>query len=867
MHVLRSVLVACVLALAHAASFQLQHSVGDDASNLANFELEPTIGVNTNVTVLTTKTPKHHCEHIHQSKDPCKYARKYCSPESAGMVDYIAWYYCDMKDAQPVAFTVIVLWTALLFSTIGIASSDFFCPNLATIANSLGMSQSVAGATFLAFGNGSPDVFSTFAAFKAHSGSLAIGELLGAAAFITSVVAGAMAIIAPFKVARRPFLRDAGFFLVAVIMTMVLLADGKLRLWESILMIVFYVLYVAYVLIGTFFNSKSNKKKIIDSRIRSQYAAPGQASSNVDHDDLDEESNRLLAEDEQDIANIEGSDSDDDSVEHDFQDLNSSMSITGRPMHTSKNSVRPSLLGALEFRELVTGLAEDGSISPTALKTIKNRPRSHSSAVQAVGGAKRPVSTTNRTYSAKALRQDLSENAFLHQHNHIHKRAHTADNTDRVVTSQNRPIIMSSRSNSSSRSDVRLNTDEIASNSLRAQNPIELLSPNVIAESGETMRTNNVPSITINSAALETDQFAKPWSSGSDEGSTKAPSYEATTNAQTAQRINTDAAPGSSNGNEEGLDDGPWVPSWWPERFLPNPANLKNLLFPTLLDFQQQSYTQRLLSILATPSVFVLTITLPVVNPPINEVEAVHNQEGDDLEATIAKDDAERYTAHRGWNRWLTCLQCLLTPGLVAYIFFSGEPLLLPMLGALIFSLAMLALVLLVTRSDKRPRFHSWFCFLGFTISVCWISTIANEVVGTLQAFGTILGLSDAILGLTVFAVGNSLGDFVADVTVARMGFSQMAISGVFGGPMLNILIGIGISGIYINISKHHVYNTEISPTLIVSGASLLTTLIILLIAVPANGYVMTRKLGVALCCIFLVGMITSVLVEIYMQS
>lgn len=36
-----------------------------------------------------------------------------------------------------------------------------------------------------------------------------------------------------------------------------------------------------------------------------------------------------------------------------------------------------------------------------------------------------------------------------------------------------------------------------------------------------------------------------------------------------------------------------------------------------------------------------------------------------------------------------------------------------------------------------------------------------------LQTIGHIFGLSDAILGLTVFAVGNSLGDLVANATVA----------------------------------------------------------------------------------------------------
>ena len=35
------------------------------------------------------------------------------------------------------------------------------------------------------------------------------------------------------------------------------------------------------------------------------------------------------------------------------------------------------------------------------------------------------------------------------------------------------------------------------------------------------------------------------------------------------------------------------------------------------------------------------------------------------------------------------------------------------------------------------------------------------------KTFGSIFGLSDAIIGLTIFAVGNSLADLVANMSVA----------------------------------------------------------------------------------------------------
>ena len=49
-----------------------------------------------------------------------------------------------------------------LFLAIGVTVEHFLCPALAVISNTLGLSESVAGVTFLAFGNGAADIFSIF---------------------------------------------------------------------------------------------------------------------------------------------------------------------------------------------------------------------------------------------------------------------------------------------------------------------------------------------------------------------------------------------------------------------------------------------------------------------------------------------------------------------------------------------------------------------------------------------------------------------------------------------------------------------------------------------------------------------------------
>lgn len=79
--------------------------------------------------------------------------------------------------------------------------------------------------------------------------------------------------------------------------------------------------------------------------------------------------------------------------------------------------------------------------------------------------------------------------------------------------------------------------------------------------------------------------------------------------------------------------------------------------------------------------------------------------------------------------------------------------LLVPMIYALVFGLVALALVLTFSTPDKPPRWHEVLCAVGFVVSIGWISTIADEVVGILRAFGVILGVSEAILGVTVFAM------------------------------------------------------------------------------------------------------------------
>lgn len=82
--------------------------------------------------------------------------------------------------------------------------------------------------------------------------------------------------------------------------------------------------------------------------------------------------------------------------------------------------------------------------------------------------------------------------------------------------------------------------------------------------------------------------------------------------------------------------------------------------------------------------------------------------------------------------------------------------------------------------------------FVGFVIAATWIDYIADHLVSLLDFIGIILHIPGSIMGLTVLAWGNSMGDLSANMTMARKGLANMAMTACFAGPVFNILLGLG---------------------------------------------------------------------------
>ena len=80
---------------------------------------------------------------------------------------------------------------------------------------------------------------------------------------------------------------------------------------------------------------------------------------------------------------------------------------------------------------------------------------------------------------------------------------------------------------------------------------------------------------------------------------------------------------------------------------------------------------------------------------------------------------------------------------------------------------------------------------------------------------------------------------------------------------MLNILLGIGISGTYIISQTGQPYDIALTKSLHVSTIGLLCLLGATLIFVPLNGYYLTRKWGILLILSYVSIMIINIAVEL----
>lgn len=259
-------------------------------------------------------------------------------------------------------------------------------------------------------------------------------------------------------------------------------------------------------------------------------------------------------------------------------------------------------------------------------------------------------------------------------------------------------------------------------------------------------------------------------------------------------------------------------------------------------EWPQTSLIGKVAALLGAPLLFVALLTVPVV-------------------------DSER--KNNNWCRPLNVLHCITVPLTISLCFLKFGPdneylslfeIPIPVL-ILIPATCLAAMVYRTSRQHAVPTYHSAFAYCGFFMSVLWIYTLAGEIISLLKTIGIMFSMSDTAIGLGVLAWGNSLGDIVANLSLAEAGYPRMAIGAAIGAPLLNLLLGFGIS-LTLNLKPGQTLPFEYSPTITLLCSTLAIILLSLMLSTLAPANKSKKPFGYLLIGCYFVYFIIAVCLE-----
>lgn len=146
------------------------------------------------------------------------------------------------------AFIAIILLFKFICSTI----EEFVAPAIVFLSDFLELSDALAGVTLLAFANGAGDVITAIVASGSKDGvSYNVGALYGAGFFVLTLVVALTIMNSPKKIQvdKSVIYRDIGFYILATIYLILVAYFEKITFFNSLGMIVLYMVYVFVVLI------------------------------------------------------------------------------------------------------------------------------------------------------------------------------------------------------------------------------------------------------------------------------------------------------------------------------------------------------------------------------------------------------------------------------------------------------------------------------------------------------------------------------------------------------------------------------------------------------------------------------------------
>mmetsp|Transcript_2901 Transcript_2901/g.3926 ORF Transcript_2901/g.3926 Transcript_2901/m.3926 type:complete len:618 (-) Transcript_2901:126-1979(-) len=173
-----------------------------------------------------------------------------------------------------------------LFLGLAIVCDDYFTVALDKIADGLGVSEDVNGATFAAVGSSAPELFVSLAdnVIAQPPKSVGVGTIVGSAIFNILIIIGASAIVAGRKFGKmklnpRPLARDSSFYVVSILLLIAVVIDGEVEWWEGLILVIGYASYLTFMVYNQRIFTYVDKK--LGTTPKTDIAVSGEDSDDV----------------------------------------------------------------------------------------------------------------------------------------------------------------------------------------------------------------------------------------------------------------------------------------------------------------------------------------------------------------------------------------------------------------------------------------------------------------------------------------------------------------------------------------------------------------------------------------------------------
>ena len=819
-----------------------------------------------------------------------------CEDLAAGYINYIFFQECIVPDAgtRIISALMLVLWMLFLLHIVESTTNEYFVTSLQLAVAILKLSPNVAGVTFLAVGNAACDVIASIAAFATGVPKVGVGTTLGAGIFVTTAVIAAVSFVSDVRLARRSFIRDVVFFIITIVYLLFCTIDGVITFIESIGFIIIYVIFVIFVAGGRWISMLLKNDDEIVSGLGSEGGGGGGRDRRLSVADV---VRRLSVADVSKSAALKGGGATESSSLLKSGGLKSYNAPVTAAVSSSSAESR-SQQAMMAAYQAATQRTLEGDIASLRTSTYFG---------QEPGS---PEASNDRSKSRRASRQDRLGSFVDDLPGKPSKWTEAFYNTISSPDGSNADASASGYGRSRMTSYSFSGGANISSSGTREYLPFQMpkyhrkvlatrlamrlaargMAHEIVGPDGKIV---NVAEIAIEDIELAAQLMTAAVTAEASRQGGKPLTFEAAADA---------AAFGASRA--ENFDDsrtqrGRAVSSAAiaikPEDLLAelpeeskNPVSASYLKFQTALSTIGPQY-HHFMCFFEVPITICRDLTIPLLHAGTykRRMTAVTLPFSFALLTFVM-------TTHilKGVPTMIRGVPVFIISALVGALFaiplyFFGLPRkteggegegadewggikprgnseggpkqLIEGGGESETSLLghnsekpqwWTPVVKLVTGEvgDPMPTgiVFIFLLILSFLMSLIWLLLIANELVGTALAFGKILNIPDTVMGLAVLAVGNSINDLAASVTIAREGYPSMAVAGAYAGPMFNVIGGIGLPMlIYTSTSSDGKYNIgKNTPIVWAAFAVLLTSLVATVIFVPLAGFRITQRIG-----------------------